>query len=151
MLGSQYRTLVNTGDDDAPRLHGNCILELAPACPSAEAFCARLAGALRLRAAAAEEAPGGDADELARAARAAIAALHATGDIRRGAAYACPNGHIYAVGECGQPMERASCHECGAPIGGEQHRPADGNTLRRDMDDAGGAGGGDARAYAPRR
>lgn len=35
--------------------------------------------------------------------------------------YKCPNGHVYTVGECTQPMERSTCPDCGAPIGGERH------------------------------
>ena len=30
--------------------------------------------------------------------------------------YKCPNGHLYAVGECGRPMEEAVCPECGMHI-----------------------------------
>jgi len=33
-------------------------------------------------------------------------------------------------------MERATCPECGAPIGGERHRSADGNAVRLDVDGA---------------
>ncbi|NXH11877.1 RN213 ligase, partial [Bucco capensis] len=36
---------------------------------------------------------------------------------------ACPNGHPCAVGECGLPMETSHCVDCGAQIGGVQHRP----------------------------
>ena len=38
--------------------------------------------------------------------------------------YKCPKGHLYAVGECGRPMEESSCPECGKKIGGENHIPA---------------------------
>ena len=37
----------------------------------------------------------------------------------------CPNGHPYAIGDCGQPRQVARC-PCGAPIGGENYRFADG-------------------------
>nr|XP_044602039.1 E3 ubiquitin-protein ligase RNF213 isoform X2 [Equus asinus] len=40
--------------------------------------------------------------------------------------YTCPNGHPCSVGECGMPMEQSSCVDCGAPIGGINHRPKDG-------------------------
>ncbi|XP_058845819.1 E3 ubiquitin-protein ligase rnf213-alpha-like isoform X2 [Acipenser ruthenus] len=40
--------------------------------------------------------------------------------------YMCPNGHPCAVGECGQPMERRKCIDCGAEMGGENHRPVQG-------------------------
>ncbi|KAM6245288.1 E3 ubiquitin-protein ligase RNF213 [Porphyrio hochstetteri] len=36
--------------------------------------------------------------------------------------YICPNGHPCTVGECGRPMERSRCLDCGAQVGGEQHR-----------------------------
>ncbi|XP_077976279.1 E3 ubiquitin-protein ligase rnf213-alpha-like isoform X2 [Styela clava] len=41
--------------------------------------------------------------------------------------YTCPNGHIYTIGECTQPMQTAKCADCGATIGGAAHRPAAGN------------------------
>ncbi|KFO12604.1 E3 ubiquitin-protein ligase RNF213, partial [Balearica regulorum gibbericeps] len=34
----------------------------------------------------------------------------------------CPNGHPCTVGECGRPMETSRCVDCGAPVGGEQHK-----------------------------
>ncbi|KAG3268325.1 hypothetical protein H1C71_021321 [Ictidomys tridecemlineatus] len=37
--------------------------------------------------------------------------------------YSCPNGHPCSVGECGMPMEQGSCVDCGALIGGVDHRP----------------------------
>lgn len=40
--------------------------------------------------------------------------------------YRCANGHPFTVGECGMPMERAMCPACGAPVGGQSHRPAEG-------------------------
>ncbi|KAM8945658.1 LOW QUALITY PROTEIN: E3 ubiquitin-protein ligase RNF213 [Pelodytes ibericus] len=40
--------------------------------------------------------------------------------------YLCPNGHYCAVGECGQPMESSNCVDCGAVIGGINHKPHDG-------------------------
>ncbi|XP_013922835.1 PREDICTED: E3 ubiquitin-protein ligase RNF213 [Thamnophis sirtalis] len=36
--------------------------------------------------------------------------------------YKCPNGHPCFIGECGQPMERSRCADCGVPIGGDNHR-----------------------------
>ncbi|KAK3900041.1 hypothetical protein C8A05DRAFT_17601, partial [Staphylotrichum tortipilum] len=35
--------------------------------------------------------------------------------------YTCRNGHPFAIGECGMPMEQARCPECGAAIGGQHH------------------------------
>ena len=40
--------------------------------------------------------------------------------------YNCANGHPFTVGECGMPMELARCPECGAPVGGSSHIPAEG-------------------------
>ncbi|NXX80133.1 RN213 ligase, partial [Urocolius indicus] len=39
---------------------------------------------------------------------------------------ACPNGHPCTVGECGRPMEIGQCVDCGAQIGGKQHKPLHG-------------------------
>ncbi|KAL0993465.1 hypothetical protein UPYG_G00108340 [Umbra pygmaea] len=35
--------------------------------------------------------------------------------------YQCPNGHPCTIGECGQPMQRSHCLDCGAVIGGDNH------------------------------
>ncbi|ORY69045.1 uncharacterized protein BCR38DRAFT_455826 [Pseudomassariella vexata] len=40
--------------------------------------------------------------------------------------YTCERGHPFTVGECGMPMEMAQCPECGAPVGGAHHTPAQG-------------------------
>ncbi|KAJ5545400.1 hypothetical protein N7461_007704 [Penicillium sp. DV-2018c] len=40
--------------------------------------------------------------------------------------YNCVNGHPFAIGECGMPMEQARCPECGAPIGGQNHTAVEG-------------------------
>ncbi|XP_011226480.2 E3 ubiquitin-protein ligase RNF213 isoform X2 [Ailuropoda melanoleuca] len=40
--------------------------------------------------------------------------------------YMCPNGHPCSVGECGRPMEQSHCVDCGALIGGINHRPETG-------------------------
>ncbi|XP_077980129.1 E3 ubiquitin-protein ligase rnf213-alpha-like [Glandiceps talaboti] len=41
--------------------------------------------------------------------------------------YKCPNGHPYAIGECGKPWQKARCAECGSEIGGERHSLVQGN------------------------
>jgi hypothetical protein len=41
----------------------------------------------------------------------------------------CPNGHIYFIGDCGGAMVQSICIECGATIGGSNHRLAAGNTV----------------------
>ena len=43
--------------------------------------------------------------------------------------YKCPNGHIYAIGECGGANQQRACPECGETIGGEHHRLAEGNQV----------------------
>ena len=43
--------------------------------------------------------------------------------------YKCPNGHIYAIGECGGANQQRACPECGETIGGENHRLAQGNQV----------------------
>ncbi|XP_006105644.1 E3 ubiquitin-protein ligase RNF213 [Myotis lucifugus] len=42
--------------------------------------------------------------------------------------YTCPRGHLCCVGECGRPMEQSSCIDCGAPVGGQNHKPNEGFT-----------------------
>ncbi|KAI9889601.1 MAG: hypothetical protein M1814_005108 [Vezdaea aestivalis] len=46
--------------------------------------------------------------------------------------YYCANGHPFTVGECGMPMQRARCPQCGAAVGGADHQPAEG--VRRAAD-----------------
>ncbi|XP_060108019.1 E3 ubiquitin-protein ligase RNF213-like [Heteronotia binoei] len=36
--------------------------------------------------------------------------------------YTCPNGHPCTIGECGHPMQLGNCVDCGAQIGGTNHR-----------------------------
>ncbi|XP_075712304.1 E3 ubiquitin-protein ligase RNF213 isoform X2 [Rhinoderma darwinii] len=40
--------------------------------------------------------------------------------------YRCTNGHYCTVGECGQPMQMSRCLDCGADVGGQDHRPQQG-------------------------
>ena len=48
-------------------------------------------------------------------------------NFRKGHWYSCPNGHVYAIGECGGAMETSKCPDCKATIGGAQHQLASGN------------------------
>ncbi|XP_043855804.1 E3 ubiquitin-protein ligase RNF213 isoform X2 [Dromiciops gliroides] len=49
--------------------------------------------------------------------------------------YLCPNGHPCSVGECGAPMEHSRCVDCGARIGGENHKAVQGfNVVRNNVD-----------------
>ncbi|KAH8600108.1 hypothetical protein B0O99DRAFT_503550 [Bisporella sp. PMI_857] len=49
--------------------------------------------------------------------------------------YNCVNGHPFAIGECGMPMELARCPECGAQVGGQNHTAVGGVTRAMDMED----------------
>ena len=57
-------------------------------------------------------------------------------EIKLGAWHKCPNGHIYAIGDCGGAMESRKFPECSATIGGSNHRLTSGNTVAREMDGA---------------
>jgi len=39
----------------------------------------------------------------------------------RGHFYQCPNGHTYAIGECGGATQEARCPECNVVVGGRNH------------------------------
>ena len=47
--------------------------------------------------------------------------------------YECPNGHPYAIADCGGAMSESTCPECGAAIGGGRHRLRDDNAVSRDF------------------
>lgn len=49
--------------------------------------------------------------------------------------YYCSNGHPFTVGGCGMPMETSRCPQCGATVGGTDHRPAVGVTRAADMEE----------------
>ncbi|CAL1528885.1 unnamed protein product [Lymnaea stagnalis] len=57
-------------------------------------------------------------------------------NVSQGAWYKCPNGHIYAIGECGQAMEETRCPECKARIGGTNHHLVETNAMAPEMDGA---------------
>ena len=54
--------------------------------------------------------------------------------LRSGHWYKCPNGHFYAIGECGGAMETSKCPECNATIGGADHALAQGNAHAGEFD-----------------
>ena len=56
--------------------------------------------------------------------------------LSKGHWFKCPQGHIYAIGECGGAMQRSTCPECGAVIGGDRHTLVEGNELAPEMDGA---------------
>ena len=50
--------------------------------------------------------------------------------------YYCRNNHPFTIGECGGAMQRSSCPQCGAPIGGQNHQAAEGVTRADDLERA---------------
>lgn len=56
--------------------------------------------------------------------------------LSKGHWYKCPNGHPYAIADCGGAMVEVKCNECGAIIGGHNHTLAPGNQLAPEMDGA---------------
>lgn len=48
--------------------------------------------------------------------------------------FKCPNGHTYCITECGGAMVESKCNECGAKIGGSQHRLRTDNAHDGSMD-----------------
>lgn len=48
--------------------------------------------------------------------------------------YNCVNGHPFAIGECGMPMQLARCPECGATVGGQSHVAVPGVTRASNME-----------------
>lgn len=56
--------------------------------------------------------------------------------LSKGHWYKCPNGHPYAIGECGGAMEESICVECKVPIGGRSHRLLPTNSVATFMDGA---------------
>lgn len=56
--------------------------------------------------------------------------------LSKGHWFKCPQGHIYAIGECGGAMQTSVCPECKADIGGANHKLVDGNELATEMDGA---------------
>ncbi|PFX21266.1 NFX1-type zinc finger-containing protein 1-like [Stylophora pistillata] len=53
--------------------------------------------------------------------------------LKQGHWYKCPKGHIYAITECGRAMEKSTCPDCGAVIGGESHRLVEDNEVATEM------------------
>ncbi|CAL8303834.1 unnamed protein product [Merluccius merluccius] len=49
--------------------------------------------------------------------------------------YYCPNNHPCTVGECGRPLEKSRCPDCGAEIGGANYRPVYGFTAAQAQHD----------------
>ncbi|KAK6501312.1 hypothetical protein TWF481_009153 [Arthrobotrys musiformis] len=49
--------------------------------------------------------------------------------------YYCVNGHPFAIGDCGMPMQSARCPECGERIGGQNHDLAEGVRSATDFEE----------------
>ncbi|XP_069016032.1 E3 ubiquitin-protein ligase rnf213-beta [Embiotoca jacksoni] len=49
--------------------------------------------------------------------------------------YTCAKGHVCYVGECGKPVVKSKCLDCGLPIGGVKHIPVQGFTRQSDQSD----------------
>jgi len=96
-----------------------------PNCASFEAFASRMSTALRLGEYMSRTGTQNEQRLTREEERAVVAAMG--GEIRAGGYYRCTCGYIYAVGECGGPMQRAPCPRCGNNIGGQQHRLEAGN------------------------
>ncbi|KAL8365909.1 hypothetical protein RB595_004608 [Gaeumannomyces hyphopodioides] len=73
------------------------------------------------------------ADEIA-AIKAAMVSGAAGIATHSGHWYKCRNGHTFAIGECGMPMERARCPECQAPVGGQNHTLVEGVSRDTEME-----------------
>ncbi|KAG9473955.1 hypothetical protein GDO78_004320 [Eleutherodactylus coqui] len=56
--------------------------------------------------------------------------------LTKGHWFKCPNNHVYCITECGGAMQRSSCPECNAVIGGVNHTLESGNRLASEMDGA---------------
>ncbi|XP_021348896.1 NFX1-type zinc finger-containing protein 1-like [Mizuhopecten yessoensis] len=50
--------------------------------------------------------------------------------------FKCPNGHVYAIGDCGGATTQGTCPECHAAIGGVSYRLQSGNAFAPEMDSA---------------
>ncbi|XP_063071469.1 NFX1-type zinc finger-containing protein 1 isoform X2 [Engraulis encrasicolus] len=56
--------------------------------------------------------------------------------LAKGHWYKCPNGHVYAIGDCGGANQRGQCPECDESIGGANHALIAGNAVASEMDGA---------------
>ena len=57
-------------------------------------------------------------------------------EMSKGHWFKCPNGHIYAIGDCGGATVESTGPECKARIGGSGHRLRDDNQFAPEMDQA---------------
>ncbi|XP_071505626.1 NFX1-type zinc finger-containing protein 1-like [Diadema antillarum] len=56
--------------------------------------------------------------------------------LTKGHWFKCPQGHVYAIGDCGGATVESTCPECGSTIGGRSHALREDNSLAPEMDGA---------------
>jgi hypothetical protein len=49
--------------------------------------------------------------------------------------YTCENGHPFTIGECGMAMQQSVCYDCGAGVGGRNHRALEGVRHASEIED----------------
>ena len=59
--------------------------------------------------------------------------------VKKGAWYKCPNGHVYAIGDCGGATVKSRCPECKGVIGGVNHALVEGNDHAAEFDNSNAA------------
>ncbi|KAI9376610.1 hypothetical protein BJX61DRAFT_255560 [Aspergillus egyptiacus] len=72
---------------------------------------------------------------VTRAERLAVVQAMTSEFVGTGHWYYCENGHPFTIGECGGAMQESTCPECGARVGGHQHRVVDGVTRADDLEE----------------
>ena len=60
--------------------------------------------------------------------------LHAMKDLHQGNWFKCSNGHVYAIGECGEALETSKCPECKEVVGGVNRRHVRTSSQALEMD-----------------
>jgi hypothetical protein len=119
--------IVQSPDENVHVRSSSGMIQIPANCPSYESFEKRIRDELFLSTAGMTKTEAAKRQELNQQ-ELSVVVEAMRGDIRVGGWYRCQNGHLYAIGNCGGAMERSICPECGASIGGEQHRLEDTNT-----------------------
>ncbi|XP_071112375.1 E3 ubiquitin-protein ligase rnf213-alpha-like [Haliotis cracherodii] len=68
--------------------------------------------------------PQDDVDSIRQA---MLNSMKAKGDTSEVVFFYCPDGHPYAITECGRPYTEGKCNQCGKKIGGRLHEAFEGN------------------------
>ena len=71
--------------------------------------------------------------------RAELRSIAAAMGLGHGHWFKCPNGHLYAIGDCGGAQQASTCPDCGETIGGGGYRLAEGNRFAGGALDEGAA------------